>query len=320
VPKLDFNLDNEAELKKKADALKDFQRSISETSDKIKVSLAGVTLPKATAQALALNLQIDQFVKKAADAGVNTAKFSGQVAGLRDRIEELRQTGLQKEALAFSEQVDSAAVAVDRLSRGGLPVLEEKLGNVEDSFKSLRDKIQNDIDANAALADTNETAARAMERLKQILAGLGEAHDKATRAAIAQVAAEQQLADLATQRNNFDTSTAIADLRQARGDGGPVSSAQADLQNAARQLGAQTIETASKLKELEIERAQLVEQNQAGANDQQIANLDSEIALQAELHDLVMSTSADQLVAARKVDEAFTNFADDLSSQLADML
>jgi hypothetical protein len=260
-------------------------------------------------------------VKKAADAGVNTAKFSGQVAGLRDRIEELRQAGLQKEALAFSEQVDSAAVAVDRLSRGGLPALEEKLGNVEDSFKSLRDKIQNDIDANAALADTNETAARAMERLKQILAGLGEAHDKATRAAIAQVAAEQQLADLATQRNNFDTATAIA--RSAPGPRRGRPGVERPGGSAERGAPARRPDDRDRV---EIERARdrarpaRRAELMAGANDQQIANLDSEIALQAELHDLVASTSADQLVAARKVDEAFTNFADDLSQQLADML
>jgi hypothetical protein len=80
------------------------------------------------------------------------------------------------------------------------------------------------------------------------------------------------------------------------------------------------IETATKIKELEIERARLVEQNLNGENDHQIANLDSELALQQQLHDLVASTTADQLVAAKKIDDAFSNFADDLSGQLSDML
>jgi hypothetical protein len=137
---------------------------------------------------------------------------------------------------------------------------------------------------------------------------------------MAQAKAEEALSDLATQRNNFETGNAITDLTQAGGRGGPVSSQQADLQAAGRQLQAQSIETATKIKEIEIERARLVEQNLNGENDHRIANLDSELALQQQLHDLVASTTADQLVAAKKIDDAFSNFADDLSGQLSDML
>jgi hypothetical protein len=320
VPAQEFNRDDEAEIEKRKAALKELQTAIQATSDKIKIGLSETALPQATSKALALNLQIDAFVKKAADAGVNTAKFSGQIASLRTRIEELRQAGLEKEAIKFAESVDQAAVAADRLARGGLPPLQDKLANVEDSFASLRNRIQDEIAANEALADTNADAASAMERLKQILAGLVEAHDKVTKAAIAQAAAEQALRDLATERNNFETRTQIEDLNQAAGRGGPVSSQQADLQAAGRQLQATLLESSSKLKELEVERARLVEQNMNGENDRQIANLTSELELQQQLHDLVATTTADQLVAAKKIDEAFTSFADELSTQLADML
>lgn len=315
-----FNLGNEADLKKQAEALKTFQQAIVDMNGKIAVSLAGVTMPKATTQAMALNNQIDAFVKKAQDAGVKTGAFDGKIAALRDRIEQLKEAGLAKEATAFGETVDAAAVSVDKFARGGLPALQEKLLSVDATFQQLRDKIQNDIDANAGLADSNADAAAQMVKLKQLLVDLGTAHDKATKAAIAQAAAEQQLADLATQRNNLDTSNAIQDLAQAGGKGGPIGSANADLQNATRSLAAQSIESMQKLKQLEIDRAQLVEQNDKGQNDAQIKNLDSEIALQSQLHDLVSSTTADQLVAAKKVDEAFTSFADDLSTQLSDML
>lgn len=320
VPAQDFNRDDEAEIKKRIEAQKELQRSIDATSDKIKLGLAETALPQSTTKALALNQQIDAFIKKAQDAGVNTEKFAGQISSLRTRIEELRQAGLEKEAIKFAQGVDQAAVAADRLARGGLPPLTEKLQDTDDAFAALRNRIQDDIDANAALADSNADAASAMERLKGILAGLVDAHDKVTKAAIAQVAAEQQLKDLATERNNFETRNAIQDLNQAAGRGGPVSSQQADLQAAGRQLQATLIETSTRLKELEIERARLAEQNMNGENDQQIANLTSEIALQQQLHDLVASTTADQLAAAKKIDEAFSSFADDLSSQLSDML
>lgn len=320
APAPDFNQDNEAELKKRAEAVIELQRAITATNNKIGNSLDAVSLPKTTVEANRLNQEIDAFVQRAKEAGVNTDAFAGKIDALRDRIEKLKAAGLAKEAKTFGETVDSAAVAVDRLARGGLPPLEEKLGQVDDAFKQLRDKIQNDIDQNAALAQTNDDAARSMERLKTILSSLGDAHTKATAAAIAQVKAEQALADLATQRANFETGTAIQDLHQARGQGAPLTSEQADLQAAGRQLQQQSIETQTKLIQLEADRAALVAQNTKGQNDKQIENITSEIELQRQLADLVKSTSADQLAAAKKVDEAFTEFAGNLSTSLDDML
>jgi hypothetical protein len=319
-PKAVFNQDNEAELKKAAEAQKTLLTDIIAMQNKIANGLGDTVLPKATTQANQLNQQIDAFVKKAKDAGVNTDKFAGTIDGLRGKIEQLKQAGLAKEAKAFSESVDTAQLAVDKFARGGLPPLQERLENVDDQFKALHDKIQNDIEANAALASSNADAADAMERLQRILGDLGKAHEAATKAAIAQVAAEQKLAELASQRNQLETSNAIQDLTQAQGKGGPLGSAQADLQNTSRALAAQAIEAQQKLVELEVKRAELVEQNQNGENDRAIENLNAEIALQQQLTDLVQNTSAVQLEAARRVDEAFSQFADDLSGQLADML
>jgi hypothetical protein len=316
----DFNLDNEDQLKKRVEALKTLKADIKQMGDKITNSLGDITLPKATSQANALNLQIDNFVKKAQDAGVNTAAFAGKIDVLRDRIEKLRQAGLEKEAKAFSENVDSAAVAVDRFARGGLPVLEERLGNVDDAFKQLRDKIQNDIDANAALAASNNAAAEAMERLKGLLNDLTAAHEAARKAAIEQAAAEQRLADLNSQRNQFETRTQIEDLHQARGEGAPITQDDADLQRATRELHAQSIEAAQKLAALERDRAVLVEQNLNHENDEQIANITKEIELQRELARLVGSTSATQIVSANKIADAFRTFTADLSRTLVDMV
>ncbi len=320
APALNFNRDDEAEIKKRIEAIKTLNNDLKQMGDKIGNSLGDLSLPKATTQANQLNQQIDNFVKKAQDAGVNTTAFAGKIDGLRSRIEALRQAGLEKEARAFGEGVDAAAVAVNRFSRGGLPDLEERLGAVDDQFKQLRDKIQNDIDANAALADTNNDAADSMERLKGLLAGLTAAHEKATAAAVAQHNAEQALANITSQRNQFETANAIQDLTQARGQGGPLNQTQGDLQNANRQLQAQSLEVGQKLIELERDRAALVEQNLNHENDAQIANLTNEIDLQTQLADLVQNTTAQQLVAAKKVDEAFTQFADDLSQQLSDMI
>lgn len=320
APALNFNRDDEAEIKKRIEAIKTLNNDLKQIGDKIGNSLGDLSLPKATTQANQLNQQIDNFVKKAQDAGVNTTAFAGKIDALRTRIEALRQAGLEKEAKAFGESVDAAGVAVGRFSRGGLPDLEERLGAVDDQFKQLRDKIQNDIEANEALASSNQDAADAMERLKGLLAGLTEAHAKATAAAIAQHEAEEQLANLSSQRNQLDTRNAIQDLTQARGQGGPTGSQQANLQSANRELQAQALETQTKLVELEKDRALLVEQNLNHENDSRIANLDTEIALQSQLHDLVTSTTADQLVAAKRIDEAFSNFADDLSQQLSDMI
>lgn len=313
----DFDLHNEDTIKKLADATKAFEDSVAKMQDRIAKGLDDLTLPKSISQANDLNRQIDDFVKKAQDAGVNTSKWATQIAALRARIDTLKIAGLAKEAKAFAEQVDADAVAVDRFGHGGLPPLQEKLQAVDDQYKSLRDKIQGEIDANKALAASNTDAADTMAKLQKILDGLGDAHKAATAAAIAQYNAEQTLADLKTKSANLETSNQIQDFMAASGrTGGPISSSQQDLQTASRDLAKQQIDTETQLQQLIADRAKAVASN----DDKEAARLTTQIDLQQQLYDLVSHTTAEQLEAARRINDAFKSFTDSLSSDLSDMV
>lgn len=313
--KLDFDQHNADTIKKAQDAARDLQNAVTQMNNTLAHGLDDLNLPKATSQANAFNTKIDDFLKKAQDAGVNTKAWAGQITALRARIEALRQAGLAKEAIDFGQAVDADKLAVDRFAKGGLPPLQAKLADVDDQFKQLTDKITEEIAQNSALADSNDVARKAMERLKAILAGLPAAHDLATKAAKAQAAAEQDLADLAAKSQMLTTANAIRDLKQSTGQGSPISSRQADLQAANDDLAAKQIEVATTLRKMEADREEAALQGR----DNDVKNLDGEIALQQQLYDLVSKTTGEQIEAAGRINEAFKSFTDDLGDQLADL-
>lgn len=312
-----FDLHNADTIKKLADATKAFELAITGMDQRISHGLDDLNLPKSVSQANALNAQIDDFVKKAQDAGVNTSKWGAQIAALRARIEELKQAGLAKEAKAFQEAVNADQQAVDRFAKGGMDPLTEKLTAVDDAYKSLRTKIQDEIDANKALADSNAAAARSMAQLQGTLASLDDAHKKATAAAIAQYNAEQALADLQSRAQNLETSNQIQDFMAASGRaGGPISSNQENLQQTQRDLEKTQLEAETQLQTLIAKRAaaELVGDTAA------VTRLNSQIDLQQQLYDLVANTTAEQIQAAQRINDAFKSFTDSLSSDLTDMV
>jgi len=317
--KVDFNTGDASA--KAAAAAKELQNSITQTGNALSRGLDAVDLPKATVQANAFNRQIDDFVKKAADAGVNVKLWGGQIATLRTRISELQKAGLAKEAIEFQGQVDKDQIAVNKFAKGGLPALEEKLNDVDANFKDLTDTLTAQIAHYAELAKTQDDAAKTMEVLKRILAGLPAAHDAATKAARAQAAAEEDLAHLASQSQQLQTSNAIRDFNVQSGrTSGPVSSAQENLQKANDDLAAQQIDTATTLRKMEEDRATLVEQNVNHENDQRISDATAQIKLQSQLNDLVQKTTGEQIDAANRINEAYKQFGDDVSSSLLTMV
>lgn len=297
-------------------ATREFEAALTAMNTRIAKGLDDLALPKAVADANQLNAQIDAFVKRAQDAGINTGRWAAQIAALRARISSLEIAGLIKEAQKFGEAVDADAVAVDKYSKGGLDPLTERLAAVDDQYRQLRDKIQGEIDANKALAEMNSDAAASMKRLEDILASLGAAHDKATEAAKAQFAAEQALAHLQAQGAQLDTRQAIAAAQRQIGVGSPISSAQEQQQQIAEDLAKQQSEAEIKLAELVKER-QAIEQS---GTEQQKNDLDEQIKLQEELAALVKGTTAAQIEGQKRIDDAFKTFTDSLSQDLSDMV
>jgi hypothetical protein len=314
--KLDFNLANEDQIKKAVDARKALDKSLAQLGQKLDQGFDAINLPKATTQANALNVQLDEYIARAKEAGVNTKAFDDRVAGLRKRIGELEAVGLAKEAEEFGRAVDKTGIAVKRFAAGSLDPLSEKIETIDTAFESLRDEIVKQIADNAALAGSNDNAARAMERLQLQLGQLEEAHAAASAAARTQFQAEEMLADLQTKRANLETKNQIRDLQAAAGKGGPVSSMQAELQAAQDELARKQIDTAATLVQLTEKRDQAALQG----HDTEVARLETEITLQQQLADLVSTTTADQIVAGERLNSAFQNFTDDLADSLSDMI
>lgn len=316
-----FDLHNEDQIKKAADALETLEKNLTDVQQRIATGLEAVDMPKSITSAKELNDQLTNYLTTAQQAGVNTSAFAGTVQGLRDKIEQLKQAELAKEAVKFSQEVDKDAIAVQEFAKGGLPALQEKLQAVDDQYDSLRDKITASIKENEGLANANDAARASMVRLQGQLVTLETAHAAARAAAVAQAAAEQKLADLTTQSTNLETSNQIRDFRASAGTGSaPISSTQKAMQDATDALAAQQIKTQQDLLKLETDRDLLVTQNQNGENDKQIANLNSEITLQQELANLVNSTTAVQIDTATRVNEAFKTFTDNLSTTISDMI
>lgn len=315
--KLHFDPHNEAEIAKAKGALKSLDEQLTQMNINLQHGLDDLALPKAAAQANALNARLDDYVKQAQAAGANTGAFADRIGALRVKIGELEQAGLAKEAQEFAAAVDQEKLAVDRFAKGGLPPLAERLQDVDDQFKSLHDKIADEIEKNKALADSNDDARAAMDRLQDMLAHLEDAHAKATAAATAQYEAEKKLSDLQAMANNLETKNQVRDLMAATGQGSsPISSLQQDLQDANDDLAKKQIEVQQNLVKLEEDRDAAA----ARGDEDEAKRKQSEIDLQQQLYDLVQQTTGGQLMAAKRVNEAFKEFTDNLTDSLSDMI
>lgn len=297
-------------------ARKTFESDIRQMGAKISQAFDTAALPKSTAAANALNDQIDEFIKKAQVAGLNTGAWTKELDGLRGRIENLRQFGLAKEAEKFARAVAEDGIAVNRFASGSLDPLNEKLATVDDAYLALKDKIEAQIEDNKILANSNDAAAEAMKRLKEGLADLEDAHAAATEAAIAQWNAENRIADLQSAANNVRAGRDIQDLAQASGRAGLMTPRELQLQQITRDLQDKSIEAQQRLADLEAKR----EEAQRVGDEQAIERLTSEMDVQAQLLDLVSATSAEQIQAAQKLEDAFANFTDSVESDLLNML
>lgn len=297
------------DLKKATDRMKEALEGVNDSVDR---AFGRRELPRSLQQAAEMRKKLDEIEAEAKAAGVGMDQFSAGLATARQRIRDLELEGLAEEAKAFSENVrDLARDVVD--FGGGLPPLESALADVDLAYQSLRTEIVEAIDANKALADSNEDAAAAMKTLEAQLGALDSAHVKATAAAKANYAAEERLKDLQAGRDAVQTGQEIRDFRQ-RTEGGQ-SRGQAELQRIEDELMQKRMDAQIELASLQADYLKAEQQGDAA----QMARLQTQINLQEQLFGLVSETTAVQIRAAERQKEAFDSFADDLSSQLTSM-
>jgi hypothetical protein len=278
--------------------------------------LDDLNLPKATADANALNAKLDDYVKRAQEAGVNTGRFAGQVATLRARIKDLQAQGLAREAETFARTVDEDTLAVQKFGKGGLDPLTDKLTGIDAQYQSSRTR------SSTKSSKTRRSPTPMTPPGRQWIASKNSSTGSRTRTR----RRPRRLTPRTRPSKNFSSSkpraqtsrreTIFGTFTNARNGTGPVSSAQADLQATTDELAKKQIDVAETLTKLEGQRDEAARQGY----DDQVKRLDSEIDLQKQLQTVVNSTTADQLEAAKRINDAFKTFADDLTTQLSDAL
>lgn len=295
-----------AATEKMREALEDVNTSVDKAFDRR-------ALPRSIQQANDLTRKLEEIEKEARESGVSMEQFAKGLADARERIEQLKLEGLAREAADFRREVEALKDEVTDFG-GGLPPLERQLAQVDSAYDSLKREIQEAIEENKALADSNDEAKKAMEELERQLGRLESAHQSATAAAKATYEAEERVRNLQSARDAQDTGNDIRDFRQ-RASGG-ISNSQSELQRVEDDLQRKRIDAQIELASLEADR---LEAERVG-DENQVARLNTQIGLQTQLYDLVAATTAQQIISADRVREAFTNFADDLSNSLADQI
>lgn len=300
------------------EATKEYAKALQTLNDEVAKGLEQLTDPKSMVAADALRKKIDEATAAAQKAGVNTGAFAANVANLKAQIDKLETAGLQKEADAFAKEVDKDRIAVNEFANGGLDPLAAALQEVDDKYDGLKDKIQEQIDANTVLASVNATAAKAMVDLKADLVALSAAHDKATASAKAQYAAEERIKDLQTASAVLDINTQTRDLNQSvgKGPGGFQTTDQAKVQAAEDALAKTRLQAATQLATFQEQYLTAQEQG----DTKTMAQLQQQIDAQKLLLDTANKTSAVQQVAMEAQKTAWSTFVDQLSDNLADAI
>jgi TP901 family phage tail tape measure protein len=296
------------------EAVKRVEDGFRGLAESISSELANMELPQATEQANGFRQKLADLAKEAREAGASTQAVAQAVRVLNTQIDRFEQAGLSEEAADFARETERSARAVRDFARGGLPPLAARLEEVDDKYEQLRTRIQDAIDENRVLAETNEAARATMVSLEAQLVDLAAAHGQATAAARAQYEAEEAIANLRAQREAQDIQGDIAEAQRAAG--GSASNRQDERRQIQEQLDRQRIDAQIKLAEMEAARTEAV---MAGdqAEAQRLAGL---ITLQREYYDIVTATTANQIQSAREIDSAFDSFTDSLSDDLDDMI
>lgn len=302
--------------KKVANATAAIGEKFADLKDRVNKSLDDIRLPEAVERANALRARLKDIENDASTAGVGLGQFAGAIAEITTRINALEAEGLTKEAAKFRDEVAKTAREVRTYAQGDLPPLEKALQEVDDRYGALKDKITAAIEENRALADVNAQAKEAMATLEGQLLALEKAHDSVTAAAKAQYEAEKGLADLQAQRQAAGLQQSIQDLQQARGDGGFMTKAQADLQAQERALSQQRLDALIQLRDLEAQKAEAERVGDTAAMER----LTTLVDLAGQLYGELENTTALQIEATRRVREIEQRAVDDISNELADMV
>lgn len=261
----------------------------------------------------------DIWVETGAEIEQQAPAVSNQIAAPAIEAEEKVKdaaTKIEQQVARFAKAVSRQAFAVKSFANESLPPLEEALARVDDRYERLREEIELLIQENEELAASNDAAAQAMARLKQQLEALERAHNLAREAAIAQHKAEQEIANFRAEREQADIARRTEELRRERGDFGPSSQQAAEMREIQSRLESERMDAQQKLMELEAQR---MEAERVG-DLEAMERLSGIIALQRQYLTEVENTTAEQIVAANRLQDAYDELNTHLTNALDEMI
>lgn len=300
-----------SEAERMTERLRDALEDVNDSIDK---AFSRNRVPRSMQQAKELRDRLSEVEAEARAAGVNMAQFNATLATARDRIDQMEMELLAREAKEFAKDVRDLSRSVTDFA-GDTEPLQRALDDVADRHERVRDRIQEAIEENAVLADSNADAAKSMKDLQDQLARLDAAYAKATEAAKAMHQAQEALKDAQAAQDAAGRQNDINDALRASGQssgssyGDKVAKAQSDLDQKTR---AAWIE----LQQLQIEHMAAV----AEGDTAQAERLQTQIDLQQRLHDVVAATTVEQLMYFQNLNAAMDDFESSMSSLLTDSL
>lgn len=291
-----------------ADAAERLRDGLKGLNDEITKAFDRRQLPEATVQAERMRAELEEMAAAAKKAGADTSAFMESMSALKTRIDQLEMAGLAIEAKAFALDVRDATEAVDDLSHQLTPHARE-MQEIERRYRDMRERILAQIDANRALAGSNEDAARSMRTLEGQLLRLDAAYQSVTESTKALQDAETAHRNAQAGARASDIQAKIEEAVRARGDGGYETRGAGRMREIGEDLRNQQIDAEVELAALRAQHAEAVMRG-----DQDEANrLVGLIDLQQRLYDLVSNTTVAQLSATERMDSVLDGLADGLS-------
>lgn len=280
-------------------------------------------LKQATAAGISLEDATAGLAKKAYDAAGGYEFLKDKIVDLPPAIQKLFEADkalADLEVAKIADRLGRQVVRLDRqiadMGKGSVTALEQNLNRTAQQYRAMRENITGLIEQNKALADSSPAVAAQLAMLEAQLLSLDGAYRSATDAVVAQDAAQQALANASAAAAASDTGQAIRDLKQARGDSGPMADRAAELQSIEDDLFAKRMDSARRLLEFQV----AIDEATRAGDSEELARLETLMGLESEYQNELLNTTAKQIEGARMVQDIYSEAINSIADSLSGMI
>lgn len=237
-------------------------------------------------------------------------------AAIREIAAEMQRLEAEDAGKRLADGVDRIGESLDRVRMDSMAPLERSLARVDMQYGQLTDQIRDQIAENQRYADVSQVARANLLRLTVQLADVESAHLSARDAARSQVAALEAIEHAMSQLDASRIEAEIESLQTARGDFGVLTNAAREMVKIEQDLQDTRLRAVADLRTME---ADLAEARRLG-DDEHAARLERLVGLQRQYADVATETTAEQIVAQRRLADLVDNLQSSTQSAITDLL